>query len=64
MSSVHVNCIMKYTHEVALACECTSAALSVLVKCVFMHARTFLEENARAHMPKLRVKLNYSRNIQ
>ena len=23
--------------------------LSVLVKCVFMHARTFFEKNARAH---------------
>ena len=64
MSSEHIKCITKYTREVALACECTRAALSVLVKCVFMHARTFLEENAHMHMPKLRVKLNYSRNIQ
>ena len=23
MSSVHVKCITKYTHEVSLACECT-----------------------------------------
>ena len=64
MSSVHVKCITKYTREVALACECTRAVLSVLVKCVFMHARTFLEENARVRTPKLQVKLNYSRNIQ
>ena len=49
MSSVHVNGITKYTHEVALACECTCAVLSVLMKCVFMHARTFLKENTRAH---------------
>ena len=61
---VHVNCITKYTCEVSLACECTCAVLSVLVKCVFMYARTFLEENAHMHMPKLRVKVNYSRNIQ
>ena len=64
MSSVHVKCITKYTHEVSLACECTRAVLSVLVKCVFMHACTFLEENARMRTPKLRVKANYSRNIQ
>ena len=64
MSSVHIKCITKYTCEVALACECTRAVLSVLVKCVFMHARTFLEENAHACMSKLRVKHNYSRNIQ
>ena len=49
MSSVHVKCITKYTREVALACECTLAVMSVLVKCVFMHARTFLEQNARVH---------------
>ena len=59
MSSVHVKCITKYTREVALAFECTRAVLSVLVKFVF----TFLKENARVRMPKLRVKLNYSRNI-
>ena len=64
MYSAHVKCITKYTLEVALACECTRAVLSVLVKCVFMHARTFLEENARARTPKLRVKLIYTRNIQ
>ena len=64
MSSVHVKCITKYTREVSLACECTRAVLSVLVKCVFMHARTFLKENARARMPKLLVKVNYLRNIQ
>ena len=55
---------MKYTREVALTCECTRAVLSVLMKCVFMHTRTFLEENACARLPKLRVKLNYSKNIQ
>ena len=49
MSSVYVKCITKYTREVSLACECTRAVLSVLVKCVFMHARIFVEENARAH---------------
>ena len=49
MSSVHVKCIMRYTREVSLACECTRAVLSVLVKCVFMHARTFFEENAHTH---------------
>ena len=64
MSSVHVKCITKYTREVSLVCECTRAVLSVLVKCVLMHARTFFEENARAHMPKLRVKVKYLRNIQ
>ena len=48
MSSVHVKCITKYTREVSLACECTRAGLSVLVKCVFIHARTFFEENAHA----------------
>ena len=64
MSSVHVKCITKYTREVSLMCECTRAVLSVLVKFVFMHACTFLEENTRARMPKLRVKVNYSRNIQ
>ena len=53
MSSVHVKCITKYTCEVALACECTRAVLSVLVKCVFMHTCTFLEENAHARTPKL-----------
>ena len=63
MSSVHVQWIKKYTHEVSLVCECTRAVLSVLVKCVFRHAHTFLEENARACTPKLRVKVNYSRNI-
>ena len=57
MSSVHVKCITKYSREVALACECTSAVLSILVKCVFMHTCTFLKENARARTPKLRVKL-------
>ena len=64
MSSVHVKCIMKYTREVSLACECTRAVLSVLMKCVFMHARTSLEENAHMRMPKLRVKVDYLRNIQ
>ena len=64
MSSVHVKCIMKYTCEVSLACECTRAVLSVLVKCVLMHARTFFEENVRARTPKLRVQVKYSRNIQ
>ena len=64
MSSVHVKCIMKYTREVSLACECTHAVLSVLVKCVFIHARTFLEENACVRTPKLQVKVDYSRNIQ
>ena len=64
MSSVHAKCITKYTREVSLACECTRAVLSVLVKCVFMHARTFFENNARARTPKLRVKVKYSRNIQ
>ena len=59
LSSVHVKCITKYTHEVSLACECTRAVLSVLVKCVFIHAHTFLEENACMRMPKLRVKVNY-----
>ena len=49
MSSVHVKCITKYTREVSLVCECTRAVLSVLVKCVFMHAHIFLEENARTH---------------
>ena len=39
VSSVHVKCIMKYTREVSLECECTRAVLSVLVKCVLMHAR-------------------------
>ena len=63
MSSVYVKCITKYTRKKALACECTRAVLSVLVKCVFMHARTFLEENARELTPKLQVKLNYPRNI-
>ena len=64
MSSVHIKCITKYIREVSLACECIRAVLSVLVKCVFMHTRTFFKENARARMPKLRVKVNYSRNIQ
>ena len=64
MSSVHVKCITKYTREVSLACECTRAVLSVLVKCVLMHARTFFEENAHVRTPKLRVKVKYSRNIQ
>ena len=64
MSSVHVKCITRYTCEVALACECTRSVLSALVKCVFMNAHTFLEENACVHTPKLQVKLNYSRNIQ
>ena len=50
MSSVHIKCIMKYTRKVSLACECTRAVLSVLVKCVFVYARTFFEENARAHI--------------
>ena len=49
MSSVHVKCITKYIREVSLACECARAVLSVLVECVFMHARTFLEENAHVH---------------
>ena len=50
MSSVHAKCITKYTREVSLACECTRAVLSVLVKCVFMHARTFFEKKrTRAH---------------
>ena len=49
MSSVHVKCITKYTREVCLACECTRAVLSVLVKCVLMHARRFSKENARTH---------------
>ena len=49
MSSVHVKCITKYTREVSLVCECTRAVLSVLVKCVLMHALTFFEENACAH---------------
>ena len=53
MSSVHVKCITRYTREVSLACECTHAVLSVLVKCVFMHTRTFFEENARVRMPRL-----------
>ena len=43
MSSVHVKCITKYTREVSLACECTRAVLSVLVKCVLMHAHTFFQ---------------------
>ena len=64
MSSVHAKCITKYTREVSLACECTHAVLSVLVKCVFMHARIFSEKNACACTPKLRVKVKYSRNIQ
>ena len=64
MSSVDAKCITKYTCEVCLACECTRAVLSVLVKCVFMHARTFFKKNARARTPKLRVKVKYSRNIQ
>ena len=64
MSSVHVKCITKYTREVSLACECTCAVFSVLVKCVLMHAHRFFEENARARTPKLRVKVKYSRNIQ
>ena len=64
MSSVHVKCITKYTREVSLECECTRAVLSVLMKCVFMHARTFFEKNAGTRMPKLRVKVKYSRNIQ
>ena len=64
MSSVHVKCITKYTREVSLACECTRAVLSVLVKCVLMHALTFFEENACARTPKLQVKVKYSRNIQ
>ena len=34
--------------QVSLACECTRAVLSVLVKCVLMQARTFFKENARA----------------
>ena len=38
-----------YIREVSLACEYTHVVLSVLVKCVFMHARTFFEENARAY---------------
>ena len=42
MSSVHVKCITKYTREVFLACECTHAVLSVLVKCVFISARTYI----------------------
>ena len=65
MSSVlHVKCITKYTREVSLTRECTRAVLSVLVKCAFMHARTFFEENARVRTPKLQVKVNYLRNIQ
>ena len=40
MSSVYIKCITKYTHEVSLACECTRAVLSVLVKCV--HACTYI----------------------
>ena len=64
MSSVHVKCITKYTREVSLACECTRAVLSVLVKCVLMHTCTFFEENAHACTPRLRVKVKYLRNIQ
>ena len=41
---------MKYTREVSLACECTRAVLSVLVKCVLMHARRFFRKKCtRAH---------------
>ena len=64
VSSVTVKCITKYTREVSLVCECTRAVLSVLVKCVLMHARRFFKENARARTPKLQVKVKYSRNIQ
>ena len=64
MSSVYVKYITKYTCEVSLTCECTCAVLSVLVKCVLMHARTFLEKNAHVRTLKLRVKVDYSRNIQ
>ena len=63
MSSVHVKCITMYTREVSLTCECTQAVLSILVKCVFMHAYTSFKENAQARTPKLRVKVDYLRNI-
>ena len=64
MSSAHVKCITRYTREVSLACECTRAVLSVLVKCMLMHARTFFKENAHVRTPKFQVKVKYSRNIQ
>ena len=56
MSSIHVKCITKYTREVSLVCECTRAVLSVLVKCVFMHAHTFLEEKCMSAHAKIASK--------
>ena len=49
MSSVHVKCITKYTREVSLACECTRAVLSVLVKCVDARTYIFRRKCTRAH---------------
>ena len=65
LECVHV-CIMNYTHKVSLVWLClySSTVFSVLVKCVFMHTCTLLEGNAHVRMPKLQVKVDYSRNIK
>ena len=49
---------MNYTCRVSLV------VVSVLIKCVFMHAHTLLKEISSVHTPKLWVKVDYSRNIQ
>ena len=60
MLTNNTKAVIGYTCEMSLACECTRAVLSVLVKCVFMHARTFLEENARAHAKIAKLLEKYS----
>ena len=52
MPSAHVKCIMKYSYEVSLVCECTRelhAVVSVPVKCVFMHARNYIIQRKCMH---------------